>query len=150
MPFFKIMALNKTEWPYFVVGTLCAIINGALQPVFSVIIADVIGVSIKQLITLLVCCIFCHCLWFLQTLNCFMMNPWNATFFFNLPCKGKKWAKVLAMENAEFLLYVSQNSYAIFTSLFLSWSACQWWSEDRFPCDFSEIASSLSPFKKAL
>lgn len=47
MPFFKIMALNKTEWPYFVVGTLCAIINGALQPVFSVIIADVIGVSIK-------------------------------------------------------------------------------------------------------
>uniref|UniRef100_A0A8B9V3A5 Uncharacterized protein n=1 Tax=Anas zonorhyncha TaxID=75864 RepID=A0A8B9V3A5_9AVES len=47
VPFFKIMALNKTEWPYFVVGTLCAIINGALQPVFSVIIADVIGVSIK-------------------------------------------------------------------------------------------------------
>uniref|UniRef100_A0A8C3CSU1 Uncharacterized protein n=1 Tax=Cairina moschata TaxID=8855 RepID=A0A8C3CSU1_CAIMO len=28
VPFFKIMALNKTEWPYFVVGTLCAIING--------------------------------------------------------------------------------------------------------------------------
>lgn len=42
------MKLNKTEWPYFVVGTLCAIINGALQPVFSVMISDVIGVSIKS------------------------------------------------------------------------------------------------------
>ncbi|POI31133.1 hypothetical protein CIB84_005116, partial [Bambusicola thoracicus] len=42
--FFKIMKLNKTEWPYFVVGTLCAIINGALQPIFSVMISDVIGI----------------------------------------------------------------------------------------------------------
>ncbi|NWZ29094.1 MDR3 protein, partial [Asarcornis scutulata] len=48
VPFFKIMALNKTEWPYFVVGTLCAIINGALQPVFSVIIADVIGMFVEK------------------------------------------------------------------------------------------------------
>uniref|UniRef100_A0A8C6YQ13 Phosphatidylcholine translocator ABCB4-like n=1 Tax=Nothoprocta perdicaria TaxID=30464 RepID=A0A8C6YQ13_NOTPE len=46
--FFKIMKLNKTEWPYFVLGTLCAIVNGALQPVFSVIISDVIGVSTKR------------------------------------------------------------------------------------------------------
>uniref|UniRef100_A0A669QVL9 ATP binding cassette subfamily B member 4 n=1 Tax=Phasianus colchicus TaxID=9054 RepID=A0A669QVL9_PHACC len=50
--FFKIMKLNKTEWPYFVVGTLCAIINGALQPIFSVMISDVIGVSIKSRRTL--------------------------------------------------------------------------------------------------
>uniref|UniRef100_A0A8B9ECX2 Multidrug resistance protein 1 n=1 Tax=Anser cygnoides TaxID=8845 RepID=A0A8B9ECX2_ANSCY len=58
VPFLKIMALNKTEWPYFVVGTLCAIINGALQPIFSVIIADVIGVSIKQIIKNLACMLY--------------------------------------------------------------------------------------------
>ncbi|XP_052550932.1 ATP-dependent translocase ABCB1 isoform X6 [Tympanuchus pallidicinctus] len=46
--FFKIMKLNKTEWPYFVVGTLCAIINGALQPVFSVMISDVIGMFVEK------------------------------------------------------------------------------------------------------
>ncbi|NXW65967.1 MDR3 protein, partial [Eurystomus gularis] len=46
--FFKIMELNKTEWPYFVIGTLCAIINGALQPVFSVILSDVIGVFVEK------------------------------------------------------------------------------------------------------
>uniref|UniRef100_A0A8C5JLP1 ATP binding cassette subfamily B member 4 n=1 Tax=Junco hyemalis TaxID=40217 RepID=A0A8C5JLP1_JUNHY len=43
--FLKIMKLNKTEWPYFVVGTLCAIINGALQPAFAVIFSEIIGVS---------------------------------------------------------------------------------------------------------
>uniref|UniRef100_A0A8D0EJ10 Phosphatidylcholine translocator ABCB4 n=1 Tax=Strix occidentalis caurina TaxID=311401 RepID=A0A8D0EJ10_STROC len=46
--FFKIMELNKTEWPYFVIGTLCAIINGALQPIFSVIISDIIGMFVEK------------------------------------------------------------------------------------------------------
>uniref|UniRef100_A0A8C3NLD1 ATP-binding cassette sub-family B member 5 n=1 Tax=Geospiza parvula TaxID=87175 RepID=A0A8C3NLD1_GEOPR len=41
--FLKIMKLNKTEWPYFVVGTLCAIISGALQPAFAVIFSEIIG-----------------------------------------------------------------------------------------------------------
>uniref|UniRef100_A0A8B9CHE3 ATP binding cassette subfamily B member 1 n=1 Tax=Anser brachyrhynchus TaxID=132585 RepID=A0A8B9CHE3_9AVES len=42
VPFLKIMALNKTEWPYFVVGTLCAIINGALQPIFSPVTTEML------------------------------------------------------------------------------------------------------------
>ncbi|KAJ8794742.1 hypothetical protein J1605_003051 [Eschrichtius robustus] len=40
--FMKILKLNKTEWPYFVVGTLCAVANGALQPAFSVIFSEII------------------------------------------------------------------------------------------------------------
>uniref|UniRef100_A0A8C3KQV7 ATP binding cassette subfamily B member 1 n=1 Tax=Calidris pygmaea TaxID=425635 RepID=A0A8C3KQV7_9CHAR len=43
--FLKIMKLNKTEWPYFVAGTLCAIINGALQPAFAIIFSEIIGVK---------------------------------------------------------------------------------------------------------
>ncbi|OXB67674.1 hypothetical protein ASZ78_015206 [Callipepla squamata] len=46
--FFKIMKLNKTEWPYFAIGTLCAFINGALQPIFSVMISDVIGMFVEE------------------------------------------------------------------------------------------------------
>uniref|UniRef100_A0A8C5NRL3 ATP binding cassette subfamily B member 4 n=1 Tax=Junco hyemalis TaxID=40217 RepID=A0A8C5NRL3_JUNHY len=46
--FLKIMKLNKTEWPYFVVGTLCAIINGALQPAFAVIFSEIIGVITEK------------------------------------------------------------------------------------------------------
>ncbi|NXO51029.1 MDR1 protein, partial [Aramus guarauna] len=42
--FLKIMKLNKTEWPYFVAGTLCAIINGALQPGFAIIFSEIIGI----------------------------------------------------------------------------------------------------------
>ncbi|XP_059568176.1 phosphatidylcholine translocator ABCB4 isoform X2 [Myotis daubentonii] len=40
--FLKVLRLNKTEWPYFVVGTVCAIANGALQPAFSVIFSEMI------------------------------------------------------------------------------------------------------------
>ncbi|XP_062350659.1 ATP-dependent translocase ABCB1 [Cinclus cinclus] len=42
--FLKIMKLNKTEWPYFVAGLLCAIINGALQPAFAIIFSEIIGI----------------------------------------------------------------------------------------------------------
>ncbi|GAB1289407.1 Phosphatidylcholine translocator ABCB4 [Apodemus speciosus] len=42
--FLKILKLNKTEWPYFVVGTICAIANGALQPAFSIILSEMIAI----------------------------------------------------------------------------------------------------------
>ena len=45
--FLKILKLNKTEWPYLVVGTLCAVANGALQPAFSVIFSEMIAVSVE-------------------------------------------------------------------------------------------------------
>ncbi|XP_060229863.1 ATP-dependent translocase ABCB1 [Meriones unguiculatus] len=42
--FWRILKLNSTEWPYFVVGVFCAIINGALQPAFAIIFSKVVGV----------------------------------------------------------------------------------------------------------
>ncbi|XP_006729668.1 phosphatidylcholine translocator ABCB4 [Leptonychotes weddellii] len=42
--FLKVLKLNETEWPYFVVGTLCAMANGALQPAFSIIFSEMIAV----------------------------------------------------------------------------------------------------------
>ncbi|XP_044534852.1 ATP-dependent translocase ABCB1-like [Gracilinanus agilis] len=42
--FLKILKMNTTEWPYFVVGIFCAIINGGLQPAFSIIFSKIIGV----------------------------------------------------------------------------------------------------------
>uniref|UniRef100_A0A8C8SGP0 ATP binding cassette subfamily B member 4 n=1 Tax=Pelusios castaneus TaxID=367368 RepID=A0A8C8SGP0_9SAUR len=42
--FLKVMKLNKTEWPYFIVGTLSAIINGALQPAFAIIFSEIIAI----------------------------------------------------------------------------------------------------------
>ncbi|KAK5862309.1 hypothetical protein PBY51_017719 [Eleginops maclovinus] len=42
--FFKIFRLNIPEWPYILVGTICAIINGVMQPLFAVIFSNIITV----------------------------------------------------------------------------------------------------------
>ncbi|XP_078091179.1 ATP-dependent translocase ABCB1 [Mustelus asterias] len=44
MSFLKILKMNKTEWPYMVVGTFCALINGLVQPAFAVIFSEIIAV----------------------------------------------------------------------------------------------------------
>ncbi|KAK2488631.1 hypothetical protein MC885_007996 [Smutsia gigantea] len=46
--FWRILKLNITEWPYFVVGILCAIVNGGLQPAFAVIFSRIVGVFTKN------------------------------------------------------------------------------------------------------
>ncbi|XP_061633407.1 ATP-dependent translocase ABCB1-like isoform X1 [Phyllopteryx taeniolatus] len=42
--FFKVMHFNLPEWPYILVGTICASINGAMQPLFAVIFSKIITV----------------------------------------------------------------------------------------------------------
>nr|XP_019948186.1 PREDICTED: multidrug resistance protein 1 [Paralichthys olivaceus] len=42
--FLKVLRLNLPEWPYILVGTICAIINGAMQPVFAIIFSKIITV----------------------------------------------------------------------------------------------------------
>ncbi|EHA97327.1 Multidrug resistance protein 3, partial [Heterocephalus glaber] len=42
--FLKVLKLNKAEWPYLVVGTACAIANGALQPAFSIIFSEMLAI----------------------------------------------------------------------------------------------------------
>ena len=44
--FWRILKLNITEWPYFVVGVFCAIVNGGLEPALSVTLSRMIGVSV--------------------------------------------------------------------------------------------------------
>ncbi|XP_037059432.1 ATP-dependent translocase ABCB1 isoform X4 [Peromyscus leucopus] len=41
--FGRILKLNITEWPYLVVGVLCAVVNGCMQPASSVIFSRIIG-----------------------------------------------------------------------------------------------------------
>ncbi|XP_061676126.1 ATP-dependent translocase ABCB1-like isoform X2 [Syngnathoides biaculeatus] len=42
--FFQVMQFNLPEWPYILVGTVCASINGAMQPLFAVIFSKIITV----------------------------------------------------------------------------------------------------------
>uniref|UniRef100_A0A8C1DGL2 ABC-type xenobiotic transporter n=1 Tax=Cyprinus carpio carpio TaxID=630221 RepID=A0A8C1DGL2_CYPCA len=41
--FLTVLKLNQPEWPYMVVGVLCATINGGLQPAFAVIFSKIIA-----------------------------------------------------------------------------------------------------------
>ncbi|XP_041844872.1 ATP-binding cassette, sub-family B (MDR/TAP), member 4 [Melanotaenia boesemani] len=40
----KVMRLNISEWPYVLVGTICAIMNGAVQPLFAILFSKIITV----------------------------------------------------------------------------------------------------------
>uniref|UniRef100_A0AAQ4RWE2 ABC-type xenobiotic transporter n=1 Tax=Gasterosteus aculeatus aculeatus TaxID=481459 RepID=A0AAQ4RWE2_GASAC len=49
MSFPKLLYLNRNEWPYILVGTICAIINGAMQPLFAIIFSKIITVILQIL-----------------------------------------------------------------------------------------------------
>uniref|UniRef100_H3BX23 ATP-binding cassette, sub-family B (MDR/TAP), member 4 n=1 Tax=Tetraodon nigroviridis TaxID=99883 RepID=H3BX23_TETNG len=44
--FFSVLRLNIPEWPYIFVGTFCAMINGAMQPVFAILFSKIITVFV--------------------------------------------------------------------------------------------------------
>ncbi|XP_054477289.1 ATP-binding cassette, sub-family B (MDR/TAP), member 4 [Anoplopoma fimbria] len=44
MSFPDLLKLNRNEWPYILVGTICATFNGAMQPLFAIIFSKIITV----------------------------------------------------------------------------------------------------------
>ncbi|KAI7806752.1 putative multidrug resistance protein 1 [Triplophysa rosa] len=44
IPFTRILALNKPEWPYLLVGTLSSFVGGAVYPCVAILFAKIIGV----------------------------------------------------------------------------------------------------------
>uniref|UniRef100_A0A8C2J183 ABC-type xenobiotic transporter n=1 Tax=Cyprinus carpio TaxID=7962 RepID=A0A8C2J183_CYPCA len=46
IPFTKILALNKPEWPYLLVGTLASLVGGAVYPCVAILFAKIVGVSV--------------------------------------------------------------------------------------------------------
>ncbi|XP_037532573.1 ATP-binding cassette, sub-family B (MDR/TAP), member 4 [Nematolebias whitei] len=42
--FFQVLRLNSSEWLYILVGLICAIINGGIQPLFAVLFSKIITV----------------------------------------------------------------------------------------------------------
>uniref|UniRef100_A0A8C6NY05 ATP-binding cassette, sub-family B (MDR/TAP), member 4 n=1 Tax=Nothobranchius furzeri TaxID=105023 RepID=A0A8C6NY05_NOTFU len=44
--FFQVLRLNRSEWPYILVGLFCAIVNGAIQPLFAILFSKIITVRL--------------------------------------------------------------------------------------------------------
>nr|QUF59434.1 ATP-binding cassette transporter Abcb1-1 [Brachionus angularis] len=42
--FFKVLALNKPEWYFIIIGCVASIITGAIQPAFSIVFSKAIGI----------------------------------------------------------------------------------------------------------
>ncbi|KAM4688621.1 ATP-binding cassette sub-family B member 5-like [Discoglossus pictus] len=42
--FFKLLKLNKSEWPYILLGTLAATVNGGVHPTFCIFFAKIISI----------------------------------------------------------------------------------------------------------
>ncbi|XP_053570108.1 ATP-binding cassette sub-family B member 5 [Bombina bombina] len=42
--FFKLLKLNKSEWPYILLGTLAATVNGGVHPLFCIFFAKIVAV----------------------------------------------------------------------------------------------------------
>ena len=47
----RALRLNSPEWPFLAFGVLAAIVTGCIRPIFSVIYADSIGVSVDSVYT---------------------------------------------------------------------------------------------------
>uniref|UniRef100_A0A3P8UJZ5 ATP-binding cassette, sub-family B (MDR/TAP), member 4 n=1 Tax=Cynoglossus semilaevis TaxID=244447 RepID=A0A3P8UJZ5_CYNSE len=47
-PFLKVLDLNRSEWPYIMLGIFCAIINGASQPMFAILFSKIITVGVSR------------------------------------------------------------------------------------------------------
>jgi len=43
VPFSRLIGLNRPEVPYIIIGCVCAAINGATQPVFSIIFSEMVN-----------------------------------------------------------------------------------------------------------
>ena len=41
----RVFALNAPEWPYMLIGCICSILNGGVQPAFAIVFAEIMGVS---------------------------------------------------------------------------------------------------------
>uniref|UniRef100_A0A8C6MJ96 ATP-binding cassette, sub-family B (MDR/TAP), member 4 n=1 Tax=Nothobranchius furzeri TaxID=105023 RepID=A0A8C6MJ96_NOTFU len=46
--FFQVLRLNRSEWPYILVGLFCAIVNGAIQPLFAILFSKIITVFAER------------------------------------------------------------------------------------------------------
>ncbi|KYQ88935.1 ABC transporter B family protein [Tieghemostelium lacteum] len=44
VPYKRILAMNRQEWPYFLLGCFGAAINGAIMPVFSIIFSEILKI----------------------------------------------------------------------------------------------------------
>lgn len=47
-PVLRILKYNRPEWPYMLLGSLGAAVNGSINPIYAVLFSQIIGVRVTQ------------------------------------------------------------------------------------------------------
>lgn len=55
-PVARILKYNRPEWPYMLLGSVGAAINGSINPIYAVLFSQILGVRVAQFQFGLVCC----------------------------------------------------------------------------------------------
>lgn len=50
VPFTRILKYNASEWPYMVLGSLAAAVNGAVSPLYALLFSQILGVRYANLL----------------------------------------------------------------------------------------------------
>lgn len=47
-PVLRILKYNQPEWPYMLLGSLGAAVNGSINPIYSVLFSQILGVRVTR------------------------------------------------------------------------------------------------------
>lgn len=47
-PVARILKYNQPEWPYMLLGSLAAAVNGSINPIYSVLFSQILGVRVTR------------------------------------------------------------------------------------------------------
>ena len=45
-PVMRVLRYNRPEWPYMLLGSLGAAVNGSVNPIYAILFSQILGVSI--------------------------------------------------------------------------------------------------------
>lgn len=48
-PVVRVLRYNRPEWPYMLLGSLGAAVNGSVNPIYAILFSQILGVSIVYL-----------------------------------------------------------------------------------------------------
>uniref|UniRef100_A0A8C3CLE3 Bile salt export pump n=1 Tax=Cairina moschata TaxID=8855 RepID=A0A8C3CLE3_CAIMO len=80
VPFTRILKYNASEWPYMVLGSLGAAVNGAVSPLYALLFSQILGVSnqcnVSKFVSDLLLCVYL----FLYKIFVYCLEPQGYTF----------------------------------------------------------------------
>uniref|UniRef100_A0A8B9D703 Bile salt export pump n=1 Tax=Anser cygnoides TaxID=8845 RepID=A0A8B9D703_ANSCY len=76
VPFTRILKYNASEWPYMVLGSLGAAVNGAVSPLYALLFSQILGYNVSKFVSDPLLCVYL----FLYKIFVYCLAPQGYTF----------------------------------------------------------------------